>query len=196
MPRWRLSLPPPAALTSPSCLHRSFWPHCRQLVITPSLDVEWKSCRPLPSIAVHHRPSPRRPSLPSSHHAVLIRPSPLQLQSIAIALALSLTVHRHQRAVAPSIAVKEPSRHPLPLRRTVHHHRGAVHRCQSVYCFQVAVAPSIAVHRFHCRSPSLSITVVIAVHHHRRCDHAVPRSIAVEEPPRHPSPSRSHHAIH
>ncbi len=127
--------------------------HRRRLAITPSLDVELQSGRPSPSIAVHHLPSPRRPSPPSRHRAVLIRPSPLRSQSIAVALSLSLTVHCHQNAVAPSITVNEPSRrplplrHPLPSRRAVHHRRGAVHRCQSVYCFQVAVAPSIDIHR-------------------------------------------------
>jgi len=199
MPRWRLSLPPPTAPTSPSCLHRFSSPHCRQLTITPSLDVELQSRRPSPSIAVHHRPLPRRPLPPSCHHAVLIHPSPLQPQSIAIALALSLTVHRHQRAVAPSITIKEPSRRPLPSHRAVHHRRGAVYaRSQSVYSFQVTVAPSIVSHRraSHCRRPSLSITVVIAVPHHRRHDPAVPHSIAVEEPPCRPSPSRSHRAVH
>jgi len=147
MPRWRLSLPPPGAPTSPSRLHRPSSPHRRRLAITPSLDVELQSRRPSPSIAVRHRPSLRRPSPPSRHRAVLIRPSPLQSQSIAVALALSLTVHRHQRAAAPSIAVNEPSRRPLSSRRAVHHRQGAVHRCQSVYCFQIAVAPSIDAHR-------------------------------------------------
>jgi hypothetical protein len=36
-----------------------------------------QSRRPSPSIAVHHRPSPRRPSPPSRHRAVLIPPSGL-----------------------------------------------------------------------------------------------------------------------
>jgi hypothetical protein len=94
--------------------------HC-QLPITRSLDVELQSRRPSPSITVHHRSSPRRPSPPSCHRAVLIHPSPLQSQSIAVALALSLTVHHHERAVAPSITIKEPSRRPLPSRRTVHY---------------------------------------------------------------------------
>jgi hypothetical protein len=109
--------------------------HRRQLTIPGSLDVELQSRCPSPSITVHHRPSPRRPSPPSRHRAVLIRPSPLQSQSINVALALSLTVHHHQRAVAPSITAKELSRHPLLSRRTVPYRRGAVHRCQSVYCF-------------------------------------------------------------
>ena len=146
MPRWHLLLPFPAAPTSPSRLHCSSLPHCCRLAITPSLDVELQSRRPSPSIAFHHRPSPHRPSPTSRHHAVLICPSPLQPQSIAIALVLSLTVHRHQRAVAPSIAVKKLLRRSLPLRCAVHHRQGAIHaRCQSVYCFQVTVAPSIAV---------------------------------------------------
>jgi hypothetical protein len=195
MPRWRLSLPPPAAPTSPSRLHRSSSPHRRRLTITPSHDVELQSRRPSPSIAVHHGPSPRRPSPPSCHHAVLIHPSPLQPQSIAIALALSLTVscraiHRRQGAVRPSIAVAphrpSPSRSrpcSLSIRLLLSSHRLSVHCCPSLLSRRRA---------FHCRRPSLSITIVIAVHHHHRRDHAVPRSITVEEPPRRPLPSRSH----
>ena len=142
MPHRRLSLPPPAAPTSPLRLHRSSSPHCHRLAITPSLDVELQSRHPSPSIAVHHRPSPCRPSPPSRHHAILIHPSPLQPQSIVIALTLCLTVHRHylcdhspspslsqsrcpslycrRGAAASSIAVEEPSRSPLTSHRSVH----------------------------------------------------------------------------
>ena len=116
-----------------------------------------------------------------------------------------------------SIAVESPSCRPSLSRRAIHH-------------FQVAIAPSFAVHRrcnhspsvlrshhpspsiaaeelscltspsschcaIHC-PPSLSITVVIAVHHHCHCDCTVPRSITVEEPPHHPSPSGIHCAVH
>ena len=147
MPRWRLSLPLPAAPTSPSRLHRSLSPIAVDL---PSRHPLMSSCsraihyHPLPSItvhchAVHHRQG--------RHHAVLIHSSPLQSQSIAVVLVLSLTVHHHQRALMPSIAAKEPSRRPLPSHRTIYHRGGAVHGCQSIYCFQVPVAPSITVHR-------------------------------------------------
>ncbi len=57
-------------------------------------------------------------------------------------------------AVALSIAIEEPSRCPLPLPCAVH-------------CFQVAVAPSIAVHchRVHCRcvaiAPSIAVSIAI-----------------------------------
>ena len=146
MPHWRLSLPPPAAPTLPSPLHRSSSPIA---VDSPSRRPLISSCsrpvhrHPSPSITVHrhtvhHCQVAIAPSLSVHHHC------DRQSQSIAVTLVLSLTVHRHQRAIAPSIAVKEPS----PSRRAVHHRRGAVHRCQSVYCFQVDVAPSIAVHRY------------------------------------------------
>ncbi len=57
-------------------------------------------------------------------------------------------------AIALFIAVEEPLRRPLPLPHAIH-------------CFQVAVAPSIAVHRrqVHCRCVAVapSITVSIAI---------------------------------
>ena len=141
MLRWHFSLPLPAAPTLPSRFHRSSSPIAAD---SPSRPPLMSSCSR--SIAVHHRPSPCRPSPPSHHCVILIHPPRLRSQSSAVALVLSLTVHCHQRAIAPSITIKELLRHPLSSRRAVHHRRGAVHRCQSVYCFQVAVAPSIDVH--------------------------------------------------
>ena len=260
MPRWRLSLPLPAAPTLPSRLHRSSSPIA---VDSPSRRPLMSSC----SLAVHRHPSP---SITDHRHAVHHR---------QVTIAPSLSVHHHcdrspspscSRCPSPYIAIKEPSRHPSPSRS-----RRAVHcRCaapsitaeepsiavnpstpfkspslcpllsiavespscrpssshRAVLHSQVAIAPSFAVHCrcnhspsasrsrhpspsiaaekpshlpspssrhravHHC--PSLSITVVIAVHHHHSRDHAVPHSIAVEEPPHHPSLSRSHRAVH
>ena len=143
--------------------------HRRQLAIPRSLDVELQSRCPSSSITDHHRPLPRRPSVPSRHRAVLIRPSPLQSQSIAVALALSLTlphrtspsksrraIHHRQGAVAPSIAVA-PHR-PSPLRSCpslsicllLSSRRRSVHCCPSLFSHCCAVhrrrtAPSITV---------------------------------------------------
>ena len=147
MPHWRFSLPPPAAPTSPLRLHRSSSPIA---VGSPSHRPLMLSC----SRAVHRYPSP---SITVHRHAVHHR---------QVAIAPSLSVHHHcnrspspsrLRCPSPYITIKEPSHHPspsmssrsvhMPSHRTVHHRRGAIHRCQSVYCFQVAVALSIAVHR-------------------------------------------------
>jgi len=69
--------------------------HHHRLTITPSLDVELQSRRPSPSIAAHHRPSPRRPSPPSRHRAVLIRPPPLpRRQAVAVHRPSPASVHR------------------------------------------------------------------------------------------------------
>jgi len=84
-----------------------------------------------PSIAV----ASRRPSPSICHRAFHRRPSPLCSQSIAAALAPSLAVeepsrdvHRRRGAVAPSLAVEEPPRRPSPSRsrRAAHCRRGAV----------------------------------------------------------------------
>jgi hypothetical protein len=100
--------------------------HRRQVTIAPFLAVELLSRRPSPSIR---------------HRAVHRRPSPLCSQSIAAAIAPSIAVEepsravpRHRGAVAPSLTIKEPSRRPSPSRsrRAVPRHRGAV-------------APSIAI---------------------------------------------------
>jgi len=83
----------------------------------------------MPSIAV----APHRPSLSIRHRAVHRRPSPLCTQSIPAALA-------------PSLAVEEPSRRPSPSRSR-----------RAVPCRQGAVVPSIAIKEPSCRtSPSRS----------------------------------------
>ena len=77
--------------------------------------------------------APRRPSPSICHRAVHRCPSPLCSRSIAAALAPSLAVEEPSRAVphrqgsvAPSIEVKEPARRPSPLRSrcAVHYRRG------------------------------------------------------------------------
>ena len=131
--------------------------HRRQLAIPRSLDVELQSRHPSSSITDHHRPSPRRPSVPSRQRAFLIRPSPLQSQSIAVSPSKSRrAIHHHQGAVAPSIAVA-PHR-PLPLRSCpilsicllLSSRRRSVHCCPSLFSHCCAVhrrrtAPSITV---------------------------------------------------
>ena len=104
MPRWRLSLPLPAAPTSPSRLHHSSSP----------ITVDSPSCHPLMSscsCAVHCHPSP---SITVHCHTVHHR---------QVAIAPSLSVHHHcnrspsssrLRCPSPYIAIKELSCRPLP----------------------------------------------------------------------------------
>jgi len=204
MPRWCLSLPMPAAPTSPLRLHHSSLPIA---VDSPSRHPLMSSC----SRAVHRHLSP---SITVHRHAV---------HHCQVTITPSLFIHRHcncstlpSRSCCPSpcIAIKEPSRHPLPratpfitveepsitvnpstpfkppsLRpllsitvespscRPLSPHRAVHHR-------QVAIVPSFAVHR-HCnhspsamrsRNPSLSI--------------------AADKPLHLPSPSSRHRAVH
>ena len=100
-----------------------------------------------PSISI----APRRPS-PSTHHCAVHRcPSPLSLcsQSIAAALAPSLAVEEPSRAVlccqgsvALSLTVEEPSCPPLPSRS-----------CRAVHCRRGAVAPYLII-----KEPSAVLT--------------------------------------
>ncbi len=91
-------------------------------------------------------PSHRRPCQ-HCHHARTLphRPSLLSRHRVVTCPRV---------AIALSIAVEEPLCHPLPLPHAVH-------------CFQVAVAPSIAVHcrRVHCRcvavAPSIAVSITI-----------------------------------
>jgi hypothetical protein len=134
MPRWPLLLPPPAVSTSPSRLRHSSSSivvespsrrpspsSCRRAVhrrsAAPSITINSPSRRPSPPIAVvllvHRR---RARAVPCRRGAVVRRPSLL----------------RSRRA--PSLAVEEPSRHPLPSRSR-----------RAIPCRRGAVAPSIAV---------------------------------------------------
>ena len=185
---------------------------CRRAVhrrrTAPSITVKLPLHHPLPFIAIAitvyqrcARPIPCGPSPPISrrafHHrqvaiapsiAVRCCPSPLLSQSITIAIAIALslalslsrsrhTVHPHQGAIAPSIDVpphrpSPSSRCPLP---------------SSVHCFQVSVAPSIAVHRRR-----VAVVLSIVVHHPLLLSlscavHCCPRRRAVAV--HHPSPA-------
>ena len=116
---------------------------------------------------------PRPPSPSIRHCTIHLCPSSLCSRSIAATLA-------------PSLANKEPSRHPLPSRS----HR-VIHCC----CRQGAIARSLALKEpSHRPLPSLM-----------RSRHAIPCRrgavapsivIAVEESSRRPSPSRSLCAVH
>ena len=138
------------------------------------------------------------PPSPSIRHCIVHhRPSPLCSRSIAA-------------AIAPTLAVEEPLRRPLPSRSrcTVHYlrRRGAIapslaikepsrhllplpsRRHCAVPRHRGAVAPSLAIEEPSRRplpSPSMSHRAV------PRCRGAVEQSIAVKEPSRRPLPSRS-----
>ena len=131
MPRWRLSLPPPAAPTLPSRLHRSSSPIAVDL---PSRSPLMSSCKP------SHHPSP-----PTSRHAVHChRATP------------SITVEEPSIAFNPSTAFKSPSLRPLmPITVELSLcHLSSSHR--AVHHHQVPTAPSFAVHRCCNHSPSAS----------------------------------------
>ena len=129
MLHWHLSLPLPAAPTLPSRLHCSSSPIA---VDSPSRRPLMSSC----SRAVHRHPLP---SITVHRHTVHHR---------QIAIAPSLSIHHHcnrspspSRSCCPSeyIAIKEPSRHPLPSRS-----RRAVH-CRRATPSITIEEPSIAV---------------------------------------------------
>ena len=133
MMRWPLLLPPPAVSTLPLCSHRS----SSSIASSHHRAVPRRQVAVAPSIAV----APCRPSPSIRHRAVHCRPSPLCSRSIATALAPSRAVKEPSRtvpsrrgAVAPSLTVKEPSRRPSPSRS----------RC-AVHCRRGAVAPSLTV---------------------------------------------------
>jgi hypothetical protein len=114
--------------------------HCCRGAVVLSITVKSPSRRPSPFIAVHHR-CDRSPS-----------PSPLRSRCPSL--------YRRRGAAVPTIAVKELMRRQLMSLRTVHHHRVAAHCRQSVHCFHVSVAPSIAVHH-----RQVAIVPSIAIHH-------------------------------
>ena len=102
--------------------------HRRQVTIAPTSRCQVAVA---PPIAV----APRRPSQSIRHRAIHCHPSPLYSQPITAALAPSLAVkepscavHCHRGAVAPSLTVGEPSRRPSPSRSrcAIHCRRGAV----------------------------------------------------------------------
>ena len=180
MTRWPLLLPPPAVSisTSPS--------HSRGSL--SSIVIEPPSCHPLPLSCC----CPRDRVVPRHHAAPSITlNTPLRHPSLPIVVVLSFhlrhtrAVPRQQGAVAPSLAVKEPSRHPLlsPSRshRAIPRPRGAV-------------APSIAVVDEEPSHHPLPWRSCRTVHCHRR-QGAIAPSLAVEEPLRRPLPSRCRRTI-
>ncbi len=122
MPRWCLSLPPPAAPTLPSHLHRSSSPIT---VDSPSHRPLMSSCsravhrHPSPPItvhrhAVHHRQVAIAPSLSVHHHCLAVKPllSTVHHRPVSIAVTLSIAVShpagccvssRHADASCPPI---------------------------------------------------------------------------------------------
>jgi len=208
MPRWHLSLPLPVAPTSPSRLHCSSSPIA---VDSPSRHPLMSSCsraihcHPSPSITVHCHAAHHRqvaiarqvditPSL-SDHHHCDCSPSP-----------------SHSCCPSPYIAIKEPSRHPLPsiavaprrrspsrsrpslsIRLLLSSCRRSVHCCPSLLSRRRAVhrhrtAPSITV-KSPLRHPLPSITRSRCPSLYRRRGAAAP-SIAIKEPSRRPLTSR------
>ena len=181
-----------AALRSPSQSSR----HYAVLRLPSPLQSQFIGVAHAPSLAVHCHQGAVAPSITVkflSH-----RPSTtLRSQSIAIAIRIapSLTIHRCRGATAPSIAIEEPLRRPLTSRPTVHHCRVAVHRHQSVHCFQVYFALSIAI---HCRQVAVVLSIAIhrpsqlslccAVHY---CPHH--RAVAVHRPS--PASVHCHRAV-
>ena len=144
MKRWPLLLPPPAVSTSPSHSRHSLLsiilksPLCRSLpssccrravhcrIAAPSITVHSPFCCPSPPIAVVlsvHRRHTR--AVPCHQGAIARRPLPLRSRC---------TIPRHRGAIAPSLAVEEPSRRPSQSRR-----RRAIPRRRG------AVTPSIAI---------------------------------------------------
>ena len=117
MPRWPLLLPPLAVSTLPSrsrlprrpssSSHHRAVPH-RQVAVAPSTAIA--PHRPSPSI--HHHAGPHRPSVVLSVYRRRTRAVPCRRGAVTLSI----------------IAVEEPSRRPLPSRsrRAVHCCRGAV----------------------------------------------------------------------
>ena len=152
-PRWRLSLPSPAAPTSPSCSRRS----------SSSIAIKLPSQRPLPSSCrriVHHRQVAIAPSIVIHHRCARgLYPSRSCRSSSSIPVESPSSIPLPSIAVE-SIAVEWPSRRPSPssCRRVVHHRQVtiAVHCRQSVHCCPtVAVTPSNAIESIAVKSSSL-----------------------------------------
>jgi len=179
MPRWRLSLPPPAAPTSPSRSRRS----------SSSIAIESPLCRPLPSSCrrvVHHRQVAITLSIVIHHHCTCgLLPLRSRYSSSSIPVK-SLSSIPSPSIVVESIAVEWPSRSPLPLscRHIVHHRQVAiaVHCRQSVHCCPpVAVTPSNAIESIAVKSPTLCPLPSIAIH----CPLPLSRRCIVHCCPRH-----------
>jgi len=169
MPRWHLSLPLPAAPTSPSRLRCSSSPIS---VNSPSRRPLMSSC----SRAVHRHPSP---SITVHHHQIAIAPS--------------LSVHHHcdrsplpsrSRCPSPYIAIKEPSHHPLPPRSR---HAGPL---VSIAVKSPSCRPSLSHRAVHHRQ----VAIVPSFAVHCRCNH-IPSALRSRHPSL-PSPPISRRAFH
>ena len=200
--------------------------HHRQVAITPSLSVYHhcdcspslsRTCCPSPYIAIkepscHPLPSRSRRTV----HCRRAAPS-IMVEEPSITVNPSIAFKSPLLHPFLSIAVESPLCRPSSSHRAVHHRQVSIAPSFAVHCrcnhspsalCSRHPSPSIAANKPSClpspsscyravhHCPLLSITFVIAVHHHRRRDRAVPRSIPVEEPPHRPSPSRSHCAVH
>ena len=150
MPRWPLLLPPPAVLTStlPS----------RSRGSSSSIIVKSPSHCPSKSSRRRGRAVPRRRAVPS-----ITLNSPSRRPSLPIATVLSVHCRRaravpcRRGAIAPSIAVEEPLRRPLPSPSRSHHavphRRGAVASSIAVAIEEPSRRPSLSrsCRAVHCR---------------------------------------------
>ena len=175
------------------------------------------SCCPSPYITIKE---PSRHPLPSrSRHTVHCRRTAPSITVEEPSMAVNPSTAFKSPSLRPLlfIAVESPSCRPWSSHRAVHHRQVAIVPSFAFHCHcnhspsaprSCHPSPSIAANKpsclpslsschcaVHC-CPLLSITIVTAVHHHPHCDCAVPCSIAVKEPPHHPSPSRSHRTVH
>ena len=163
MPSWPLLLPPPAVSTSTSPL--------RSHGFSLSIVVESPSRRPSPSSCRRGRAILRRCTAPSIiFNSLSRRPSPPIAVVLSVHCCRARAIPRHQGAVAPSLAVEEPSRHPLPLPSRSH--------C-TVPCRQGAIVPSIAIAVKELWHHSLPSRSRCAVHCHQG---AVAPYLAIKEP--------------
>ncbi len=104
MPRWPFLLPPLAVSTSTSTSPS------RSRDSSLSIGAESPSCRPSPSSCRHGRAIPRRCAAPSvTLYSPSRHPSPHNWLSVHRRRAHAVPCRRG--AIAPSLAVKEPSRH-------------------------------------------------------------------------------------
>jgi hypothetical protein len=179
MPHWPLLLPPPAVSTSTLPL-RSRGSSSSIVVQSPSRRPSSSSCRHVCTVPRHRAVASITLNLPSR------RPSPPIAVVLLVHRHRARAVHCHQGAVAPSIAVEEPSRSLLPSPSRSHR---AIPRRQG------AVAPSIVVaveEPSRCPLPSMSRRAVPR----RRGAVAPSIAIAVDEPSHRPSPLTSRCTLH
>jgi hypothetical protein len=137
MPRWPLLLPPPAVSTStsPSCSHGfsssivvkspSRRPSSLAVKLPPGSQCPLPLCH-----ALHHPQFAIAPSI-AAHLGCALGPLPPRSRRFSLSRSrCAVQCHRRWEAIVPSLAVKEPLYHLLPLRsnHAVPHHQGAVGR--------------------------------------------------------------------